>query len=504
MRTQDTPTPVVDVAVIGAGPTGLTLAIDLVRRGVRVLLAERGGDLFAGSRGKGIQSRTLEVLDDLGLASRFLAAGGPYPPNLPWHDGTPGEEFRMIDEAEATATEPYGGSLMLPQWRTARLLRERLLELGGEVAYGHELTGLEQDAEGVNLRFAGRAGTVRARYAVGADGARGAVRRLLGIGMTGGTVDPKPMLVADVRLTGDALPRTHWHVFPGADGGYAALCPLAGTEDFQFMTAFPEGTTVDTDPEAVRATVAARTHLTPAQVTGVAWASAFTARAALADRFQEGRVLLAGDAAHVHSPAGGQGLNTSIQDAYNLGWKLGAVLAGAPEALLATYEEERRAVAAGMLDLSTRVHRGETRRGGETRQLSLNYRHSTLSEHTLEADAPLRAGDRAPDGCPSGPPSERLFDVFRGPHWTYLAVGLGRTPDEVALPLPSGLPEHVRAHAVGPYAPYGRGLFLIRPDGYVAWTGTGEGLDPAGAVAWLERHLGAAAHVAEGTAGTSG
>ncbi|NED85208.1 pentachlorophenol monooxygenase, partial [Streptomyces sp. SID11233] len=115
----------------------------------------------------------------------------------------------------------------------------------------------------------------------------------------------------------------------------------------------------------------------------------------------------------------------------------GAVLAGAPEALLATYEEERRAVAAGMLDLSTRVHRGETRRGKETRQLGLNYRFSSLSEHTLPADAPLHAGDRAPDG-PSG--MERLFDVYRGPRWTYLAVGLGRTPDEVALPLVSGLP----------------------------------------------------------------
>ncbi|MDT0414187.1 FAD-dependent monooxygenase [Streptomyces sp. DSM 41982] len=485
-----------DVAVIGAGPTGLTLAIDLVRRGARVLLAERGTDLFAGSRGKGIQSRTLEVLDDLGLASRFLAAGGPYPPNLPWTAGTPGDEFRMIEEAEPTESEPYGGTLMLPQWRTARLLRERLTELGGEVSYGHELTGLEQDAEGVRLRFAGRAGSVRARYAVGTDGARGAVRRLLGIGMTGGTVDPKPMLVADVRLAEGALPRTHWHVFPGADGGFAALCPLAGTDDFQFVTAFPEGTAVETDPEAVRAAIAARTHLAPSRVTAVAWASAFTARAALADRFQDGRVFLAGDAAHVHSPAGGQGLNTSIQDAYNLGWKLGAVLAGAPEALLATYEEERRAVAAGMLDLSTRVHRGETRRGKETRQLGLHYRESSLSEHTSGADAPLRAGDRAPDGPFGDAPGERLFDVFRGPHWTYLAVGLGRTPDEVALPFPSTLPAHVRTHAIGPYAPYGQGLFLIRPDGYVAWTGGGEGLAPEGAVAWLERHLGAAAHAA--------
>ncbi|WP_432159618.1 FAD-dependent oxidoreductase [Streptomyces sp. NRRL F-5630] len=485
--------PVFDVAVIGAGPTGLTLAIDLVRRGVRVLLAERGTDLFAGSRGKGIQSRTLEVLDDLGLASRFLAAGGPYPPNRRWTAGTPGEEFRMVEEREATESEPYGGTLMLPQWRTARLLRERLVELGGEVSYGHELTGLEQDAEGVTLRFAERTGTVRARYAVGADGARGAVRRLLGIGMTGGTVDPRPVLVADVRLSLGTLPRTHWHVFPGADGGFAALCPLAGTEDFQFVAAFPEGTTVATDPEAVRAALAARTHLAPERVTAVTWSSAFTARAALADRFQDGRVLLAGDAAHVHSPAGGQGLNTSIQDAYNLGWKLGAVLAGAPRALLATYEEERRAVAAGMLDLSTRVHRGETRRGEETRQLGLHYRASTLSDHALAAGAPLHAGDRAPDGRAGG---DRLFDLYRGPHWTLLAIGTERTPEAGAAPVVPGLPAHVRTRALPSCAPYGRGLFLIRPDGYVAWTGT----DPGGAARWLDRHLGAAAHASPAAA----
>lgn len=145
-------------------------------------------------------------------------------------------------------------------------------------------------------------------------------------------------------------------------------------------------------------------------------ASDFRPRAALADRFRSGRVFLAGDAAHVHSPAGGQGLDTSVQDAYNLGWKLGAVLRDrAPETLLGTYEEERRRAAAHVLGLSTRVHRGEARRGRQTRQLGLGYRESSLTSETRSAAAGVRAGDRAPDGTVDG---VRLFDAFRGPHWT--------------------------------------------------------------------------------------
>ena len=175
-------------------------------------------------------------------------------------------------------------------------------------------------------------------------------------------------------------------------------------------------------------------------MTEVRWASDFRPRAALADRFRSGRVFLAGDAAHVHSPAGGQGLNTSVQDAYNLGWKLGAVLRdGAPEALLATYEEERRPVAAQMLGISTGVHRGEIGRGEATRQLSLGYRDSSLTEETRPAPGQVRAGDRAPDGKENG---VRLFDAFRGPHWTLLTVGPPTAPHP--LPVPTRPPQLAR------------------------------------------------------------
>lgn len=454
----------VDVLVVGAGPTGLALGIDLARRGVDALVVERAAGLFPGSRGKGIQPRTMEVFDDLGVLDAIRAAGGGYPVGMIWQDGKRAGEHRMFDPAEATTDAPYTEPWMVPQWRTQEILLARLEELGGKVAFGREAVGIAQDEDGVTVRFAAGE-SVRARYVVAADGGRSAVRRALGIGMTGETVDPHPILVADVRITG--LDRDNWHVFPPrAEGdGFLAICPLAGTEDFQAVAQFAEGAPVDVSLEGVRKVVAARSHLAPQDVTEVRWASDFRPRAALADRFRDGRVFLAGDAAHVHSPAGGQGLNTSVQDAYNLGWKLGAVLRGGADAgLLDTYEEERRAVAADMLGLSTSVHRGEVRRGEATRQLALGYRESTLTQETRATPGPLRAGDRAPDATLAG---VRLFDAFRGPHWTLVAVG-AEAPE---------LPASVSVVRAAAEESYGTGLFLVRPDGYVGWAGeTGSGL----------------------------
>ncbi|MCX5092434.1 FAD-dependent oxidoreductase [Streptomyces sp. NBC_00365] len=458
----------VDVLIVGAGPAGLALGVDLARRGVDALVVERADGLFPGSRGKGIQPRTMEVFDDLGVLDAIRAAGGPYPAGMIWQDGKRQGEHRMFDPAEASDDSPYAEPLMVPQWRTQEILFARLVELGGSVAFGRELLAVTQDRDGVTAEFASGA-PVRARYLVGADGGRSTVRRALGIAMTGETVDPHPALVADVRITG--LDRDHWHVFPPRDGddGFLAICPLAGTEDFQLAARFPEGTGLDLSLEGVRKVVAARSHLAPEAVTEVRWASDFRPRAALADRFRAGRVFLAGDAAHIHSPAGGQGLNTSVQDAYNLGWKLGAVLrGGAPEALLDSYEEERRPVAARMLGLSTAIHRGEARRSVQTTgQLGLGYQDSSLSTDLREGlpkDA-LKAGDRAPDGpLPDG---TRLFGAFRGPHWTLVAAG--PETQAPALPVPTA---RIPAHES-----YGTGLFLIRPDGYVGWAGgTASGL----------------------------
>lgn len=447
----------VDVLIVGAGPTGLALGIDLARRGVDALVVERGAELSPGSRGKGIQPRTMEVFDDLGVLDAILTAGGDYPVGMIWQDGERVAEQNMFDPAETSEDSPYGAPWMVPQWRTQEILRARLDELGGQVSFGREVTGLTQDEAGVTVGFASGA-PVRARYAVAADGGRSVIRRALGIGMTGESVDPNPILVADTRITG--LDRDNWHIFPPrGDDGFLAICPLAGTEDFQVVAQILDDSAPDLSLDGVRKIVAARSHLAPESVTEVRWASDFRPRAALADRFQQGRVFLAGDAAHVHSPAGGQGLNTSVQDAYNLGWKLGAVLRDeAPASLLDTYEEERRPNAAEMLGLSTKVHRGETRRGEATRQLAIGYRESTLTEETRAQGEGLRAGDRAPNRTVAG---VRLLDAFRGPHWTLLALDT-ETP---------AVGDAVRVVAGPATETYGTGLFLVRPDGYVGWAG---------------------------------
>ncbi|WP_413799759.1 FAD-dependent monooxygenase [Streptomyces iranensis] len=485
-----------DVLIVGAGPSGLTLAIDLARRGVRARVVERGEALFPGSRGKGLQPRTQEVFDDLGVSDAVREAGGPYPPMLGWRDEQPLGAFQMIERTDPAPDRPYHEIWMLPQWRTVEILRARLRELGGRVEFGTALTGLEQDADGVTAHLGYADGSTiaaRATYLVAADGGRSAVRKALGIGMTGETVDPAPTLIADAVIDGAerGLGRDHWHVWQQAKGGAIALCPLAGTDQFQVAAQYDDPDAVpDTSPEAVRRLITDRTHLAASEVREVRWASVFTPRAAMAERFRAGRVFLIGDAAHIHSPAGGQGLNTSVQDAYNLGWKLGQVLRhGADPALLDSYEAERLPIAAGVLGISTRIHRahrsGDTegrRRTSEVHQLGLSYRdgplavderngrngwsgwrderderaHRTDQDHRNDradqdhqndradrdhradqghrADrdhpGPLGAGDRAPDApctLPDGTPV-RLFDVLRGPHFTLLILGDAEPP----------------------------------------------------------------------------
>ncbi|MEV6973303.1 FAD-dependent monooxygenase [Kitasatospora sp. NPDC093806] len=476
-----------EVLIVGAGPTGLTLACDLARRGVDALLVERAGALFPGSRGKGLQPRTQEVFEDLGLLAAVHAAGRRYPRMLTWEDGERKGEWDLVENAEPDPTVPFPAVWMIPQWRTQELLHERLRELGGRVGLGIALTGLDRYPDRVEARLTGPDGverTVSARYLVAADGGRSTVRRAIGVPMAGEQVDPRPSLVADVEI--DGLDRDNWHIWPKAPGGALLLCPLPGTTAFQLFARFgaddgsgPEQP--DTSAEGVRRTVAARTHLPAAAVGRVHWASDFRPRAALAERFRDGRVFLAGDAAHIHSPAGGQGLNTSVQDAYNLGWKLGQVLRhGADEALLDSYEQERLPIAADVLELSTRLHRaggvrdGGLRRGPRTEQLGLGYEDGPLTVEArpgLPEDA-LQAGERAPDAPLTGSLLDgvegsavdggprRLFELFHGPRFTVLAIGC-------ALPaLPARVPGH-RVDGGLTERVYGRGLFAVRPDGYL-------------------------------------
>lgn len=471
--------PSADVLICGAGAAGLTLAIELARRGVSFRLVEKMDAPFPGSRGKGIQPRTQEVFEDLGILDRVVAAGGLYPPQREYGADGGYAESLVMEHRDATPAEPYQLPLLVPQFLTERALRERLAELGHAPRFGCELAGFEQDGDGVSAQLAGPAGqeTVRVRYLVGADGGRSFVRQTLGIGFPGKTLGVRAV-VADVMLTG--LERTAWHRFnEGAMAAQMSLCPLAGTGLFQLQAPIPPEGEVDLSAQGLGAMVAARTGREDIRIESVRWASAFHMNARLAESYRAGRVLLVGDAAHVHPPTGGQGLNTSVQDAYNLGWKLAGVLGGAPQTLLDSYEEERRPIAAQMLGLATRLldaaKRGEIRRGREVHQLDLGYPESPLALEQPARSRGLLAGDRAPDAPLLGAAGQRtrLFELFKGTHWTLLGYEAERG---AVRPRPG-----LRIHAIGArsellddaghfqaaYALAPGDWVLVRPDGYV-------------------------------------
>lgn len=470
-----------EVLICGAGPAGLTLAIELARRGISFRLIDRMAAPFHGSRGKGIQPRTLEIFDHLGILNRVMAAGGPYPLAREYRRDGSIRERAFMEHADPTPGEPYPMTWLVPQFVTESALRERLLELGHRPTFGCALVESAQDEDGVSVRLAGERGEelARVRYLVGADGGSSIVRRTLQVGFPGKTLGVRG-LVADVVLTG--LDRDVWHQFcDDAAGRQLALCPLPGTNLFQLQTAVPLEGDIDMSTEGLSAMVAERTGRSDIRIRSVPWASAFHMNARLADHYRAGRAFLIGDAAHTHPPAGGQGLNTSIQDAHNLGWKLSAVIGGAPVSLLDTYEEERRPIAAGMLGLTTSlldaaVQRDENRRGREIRQLDLSYRHSALSLGMPHCVSGLAAGDRAPDAPlrGAGGAATRLFELFKDPYWTLLGYEAER---HAVNPRP-GLRIHVvspagelidqQGHFRNAYAVTPDTWVLVRPDGYIS------------------------------------
>jgi 2-polyprenyl-6-methoxyphenol hydroxylase-like FAD-dependent oxidoreductase len=456
-----------DVLICGAGAAGLTLAVDLARRGVAFRLIDVAAQPFHGSRGKGIQPRSLEVFEDLGVVDRLVAAGGAYPPQRVHRADGSFADSPFQEIGEPTPSEPYPIPLMLPQHRTEAILRERLAELGHCPQYGEALEGVTQDADGVTATVNGAA--CRVRYLVGCDGGRSTVRQALDIGFPGETLGVRA-LVADLLL--DGLSRDAWHRWNDGTPQSMSLCPLMGTDQFQLQARIPGDGEVDLSAAGLQGMIATRTGRGDLGVQSVSWASAYSMNARLADRFQVGRVFLAGDAAHTHPPTGGQGLNTSVQDSYNLGWKLAAVLAGAPADLLATYEEERRPIAASMLGLATKLLEaaragGGMRRGRDTQQLDIGYPDSRLSRGRT-------AGNRAPDAPVRGAAGQptRLFILFQGSHWTLLVY---------EAPSPIASRAGLRLHRVGAggdiideqglvreyYGLVPGECVLVRPDGYI-------------------------------------
>ena len=430
------------VLIVGAGPTGLALACELARLRVPVRIVEASPGPQPGSRGKGVQPRTLEVLDDLGIVDRVLANGRmAMPIRVTGPDGVTRDNDAVAFRDRPDI--PYQASLITPQWRMEEALRERAAELGVEVGFGTALRGFEQTASGVTavLDRDGAEETVAADWMVGADGGHSSIRKGLGIAFDGTTLDTVRMIVADVAV--DGLDRDAWHMWRHADG-MVMLCPLPSTDAFQFQASIAPGQDGELSVGNLQAILEARSGRHDIRVSDPSWWSLWRANIRLVDRYRVGRVLIGGDAAHIHSPAGGQGMNTGIQDAHNLGWKLAAVVAGADPALLDTYEEERRPVAERVLALSnerlrqTLEDNGMPIRGdANTMQLTIGYRGSSLSADGRAGDAAVRAGDRVPDvpGLLTAEGPRRLFDLIRGGRFTVLSFG--------AAPL-DGIPSSAR------------------------------------------------------------
>jgi len=334
-----------DVLIVGAGPTGLTLAAFLLVEGIDVTLVDRQTEGANTSRAAGVNARTMEVLEGIDVTRR-LVKEGIEAPLFTIRDGA--KVLLPIDFSGLETQYPF--TLLVPQFITERLLLDRVRELGGDVIRPKVLATITQDADGVTATF-DDGDVVRARYVVGADGMHSTVREQAGIGFTGGS-DEHSFVLADARLIGDA-PTDDVRLFWSGEG----LTVVAPLPNGTFRIVAP----VDDAPEDP--SVAFVQDLLDTRgpggitVTEVTWGSRFRIHHRVADTYRAGRILLAGDAAHVHSPAGGQGMNLGIQDAVALADALTAVLGGGPDSLLDDYSATRRPISRHVVELTDRLTR---------------------------------------------------------------------------------------------------------------------------------------------------
>lgn len=455
-----------DAVVVGAGPTGLMLAMELRLQGVDVLVVERDAAPPQYVRALGLHARSAEVLDQRGLLDAFMALGQKYPL---------GAHFAGIAKPQPTGLDtshPY--VLGIPQTITDRLLEEHALRVGVEVRRGCNVTGLSQDESGVTVELADGS-RLRSRYLVGCDGGRSTVRKLTGIGFPG---EPSrtDTLLGEMELTASPAEiaeintevrktQLRFGAGPtGDDGVYRVVVPAAGVVDDRSA---PPG--LDEFRRQLKAVAG-----TDLGAHSPRWLSRFGDSTRLAERYRAGRILLAGDAAHVHPPVGGQGLNLGLQDAFNLGWKLAAEINGwAPDGLLDGYDDERRPVARDVLDntraqmelLSTEPGPQAVRRlvselmdfEEVTRYLiekiaALNIRYDLEGDHPLIGrrlkDVPLASG--------------RLYERMR--------EGRGLLLDRTGRLSVRGWEQRVDLVAdAGDH--FDVPAALLRPDGHVVWVG---------------------------------
>ncbi len=508
-----------DVLIAGAGPVGLFLACDLARRGVKARLIDKNEGPTDLSKAIGVHARSLELFQDLGIVDEAIRRGVPQIGALMFSG-----EHKLVELDLFKLDSPYPMLLDLVQGETERLLIEHLATLGGRDERQVELLEFAQDDDGVTatLRHSdGRQESCRAAYLVGCDGAHSTVRHALDLDFSGESY-PKNMILADVHLAWN-MPSDRI-IMNFAQDGLLFAAPIAGGRD-RILGDIPDDLT-DITLDVVQDFMNARSPV-PVTVSDPVWLTTFRISERQVDRYREGRVFIAGDAAHIHSPAGGQGMNTGMQDAYNLGWKLGLAVHGqASEGLLDSFNDERHPVGAQvlketggmlrMIDIKSMVGRitrdtlvgllgpRETVQKRLRQQLSqhaIGYPDShVVLNHWHHGRQKIKAGERASDGplVDSQGNTTTLFEALRGPRHVLLAFAGKAGEGPVRQCADAAAARHgelVNVMVIGGgdggwgdpghalHDRYGAGdgaVFVIRPDGYVGLASHPADLGPLG------------------------
>ncbi|AUD01438.1 FAD-dependent monooxygenase [Spirosoma pollinicola] len=464
------------VLIIGAGPVGLTLACELARRRIPFRIVERLAEPSRGSRAKALQPRSLEILNDLGIAEALMPLGYTDLPYRKFNGNeligeTPRRSFPRPDTR-------YPNLLLLPQYQVEQALRAKLGELGGQLEWATELVDLTQTEQGISCRLDHPNWTeaLTCTYLVACDGGKSPTRKKLGIHFVGETHQTEQLWVGDVEVEG--LKPDAWYNWLSPQLGLAfALFPFKESRNWQLQAVMlpdAEGNIPVPTLEGFNQLFVERTHMPGVTFTSSSWQSIYRVNIRRAERYRVGNAFLAGDACHVHAIAGGLGMNTGIQDAYNLGWKLAAVINGqASDTLLDTYGEERIPIADELLKTTAERQRGmmkaatagkgafDTLAAQDGTQLDLNYRNSSLTRQGETISRTVQPGDRSPDVQLAD--GSWLSQQLSGTRWK--VVQLGQAQPEVPAQLTViNTTDQALLRAYG----LTEGLVLIRPDGYIA------------------------------------